>query len=247
MTRGVRHKRWRVLLALVVSLSISACHFGNRAIVLIQSDAPSVSHGTSSSGGLKRGKRMPSSGPNFSVYSTLGALFGRISMHGRVLNTVLAAYAHIAAEDEQSARPKELRTRYIVGEAGWPSGGAFWPHRTHQNGLSVDFMVPVEREGKPSSLPTWPWEKFGYGVEFDSKGCRADMCIDFKALARHLCALKQVSRAQGTRIKRVILAPELRPHLNGTPDGRCARRLPFMRKRAWVRHDDHVHVDFALR
>ena len=100
---------------------------------------------------------------------------------------MLAAYAHIEAEDEKSARPKDLRTRYIIGEAGWPSGGEFWPHRTHQNGLSVDFMVPVEREGKPSSLPTWPWEKFGYGVEFDSKGCRADMCIDFKALARHLC------------------------------------------------------------
>lgn len=228
-------------------LGVSACHFGNGAIILAQSDAQSVSRGWSSSGALEHGKRMPSSGPNFTVYSSLGALLGRICMHSKVLATVLAAYAKIAAEDEARALPARARTRYIVGEAGWPSGGAFWPHRTHQNGLSVDFMVPVTRQGRPSSLPTWPWEKFGYGVDFDSRGCRADLCIDFEALARHLCALSEVSGAHGTRIKRVILAPDLRPHLKGTVDGRCARELTFMRKRAWVRHDDHVHVDFALR
>ena len=226
---------------------LGACHLGNRAIIMVQSNAPSVSHGTSSSGRLEAGKRLPSSGRNFTVYSTLGALLGRVSMHQRVLETTLAAYEQLAQEDERAAVPAPQRTRYIVGEAGWPSGGEFWPHRTHQNGLSVDYMVPVKRDGEVSMLPTWPWEKFGYGVDFDAKGCRGQMCIDFDALARHLCALREVSGAHGTRVKRVILDPRLRKHLWRAEKGACARALPFMKGKAWVRHDDHYHVDFALR
>ena len=53
---------------------------------------------------------------------------------------------------------------------GWPKGGAFWPHRSHENGLSVDVFVPVrDAAGQAREVPTWPWNRFGYGLDFAEK------------------------------------------------------------------------------
>lgn len=32
---------------------------------------------------------------------------------------------------------------FVCEETGWCGGGRIRPHKTHRNGLSVDFMVPV--------------------------------------------------------------------------------------------------------
>lgn len=95
-------------------------------------------------------------------------------------------------------------------------------------------------------VPTAPWNKFGYGIEFDSTGRWGKLVIDFPAVAAHLEALAQAAPRHRLRIERVILAPELETRLRALPTTPAAvRRLPFLRGPVWVRHDEHYHVDFG--
>jgi penicillin-insensitive murein DD-endopeptidase len=234
-----RRRRWTFGLLTVLTLLVGLIYFGNDLALALESSASSRSVGTPSHGSLKHGKRLPSTGPNFRAYSRLGAALGRNSVHTKVRAVVLEAYAQAGRQVPTA--------RFVYGETGWPSGGRFWPHRTHQNGLSIDFMVPVRtRSGEPAELPTWPWQKFGYGLEFDSKGRWRNLEIDYSVMAVHLSALKTAARRQGLRIDRVIFAPELVNRLGNTPGGDVIlKQVPFMRTRPRVRHDDHYHVDFA--
>jgi penicillin-insensitive murein endopeptidase len=237
VTRGAR-RRVAVAAALGLVAALVVRH-GNAVAIAFESDAPSRSHGTPSRGALENGKRLPSSGANFEVYSRLGALLGRNSVHADVRGIVLDAYAAVAESHPD--------LRFVYGESGWPQGGRFRPHRTHQNGLSVDFMVPVRDEkGRSVPLPTRAWTRFGYDLEFDAAGRHEELAIDFEAMAVHLAALDVAARAHGTRIERLILAPELQPLLWSTGAGRSLQdRFPVMTRKAWVRHDEHYHVDFA--
>lgn len=146
---------------------------------------------------------------------------------------MIAAYADL--EDQLPA------TIFVFGETAWPSGGRLRPHKTHQNGTSVDFMVPVrDRAGRSVPLPSSPFNKFGYALEFDAAGHAEDLTIDFAALSAHLTALHVQSSARGIALRRVILAPEFQKHLNPTVP------IPFTTRKPWIRHDEHYHVDFAI-
>jgi penicillin-insensitive murein DD-endopeptidase len=230
----------RLALLATVTLLAGWISFGNDLTLALESSARSRSIGTPSHGRLEHGKRLPSRGPNFRAYSRLGTALGRNSVHSQVRAVVLATYAEMVT--------RAPGARFVYGETGWPSGGRFRPHRTHQNGLSVDFMVPVRtRSGAPAELPTWPWQKFGYGIEFDSMGRWRDLEIDYQAIAAHLTALDAAARRYALHIERVIFAPEQVRRLAAVPGGRAVvERLPFMRARPWVRHDEHYHVDFSL-
>lgn len=222
-------------LAAVLALVI---YVGNDYLIHVMgSDEPSVSAGKVSNGGLVHGKRLPSSGPNFETYSRLGSLIGRTCVHHAVRDTMLTAYetVFLASPD----------LRFVYGETGWCQGGEFKPHRTHQNGLSVDFMVPVRRHGLSVGLPTWPWNKWGYSHEFNDAGKLDDYVIDFDAMAAHLNALNDAAKKNDVKIELVILEPELQPLLFKAKDGAKLKKLPFKKDAAWVRHDDHYHVDFA--
>ncbi len=237
--RLTRPRRWLLLGAAVVLLA-GTFRFGNGLLIAVESDQPSTSRGTPSDGSLEHGKRLPSRGANFLTYSFLGSLLGRNTVHHRVRDAVLAAYGEL--EDSQPG------VVYIYGETGWPRGGPFPPHKTHQNGLSVDFMVPLhDGQGESACLPRGPARKFGYAVEFDEQGQLGELTIDHEALAAHLGALARVAPAHGVRVKRVIYDPELQPLLFGTTDGASLQRtVAFSTKRSWVRHDEHYHVDFTL-
>ena len=226
-------------------MASSIVWFGNDALRLMQSRRASVSHGTPAAGSLERGKRLPTSGPNFRAYSRLGALLGRNSVHSAVRATVLDAYSALAITSPD--------VRWVYGETGWPRGGRFAPHQTHQNGLSVDFMVPVRnRVGRSVHLPTWPWRKFGYALHFDStgrgRGSVRDVEVDFGAIAAHLAALADAATKHGLAVDVVILAPELEQRVLATPEARAFRgRIRFTRRPPWVRHDEHYHVNFRLQ
>ena len=137
---------------------------------------------------------------------------------------------------------------FVYGETGWASGGSFKPHKTHQNGLSVDFMVPVvDGKGKSVALPTSIFNKYGYDLAFDSNGKYDDLSIDFEALAAPLLAIKRAADANQIKIWRVIFDPKLQPFLRGTTawpelDG----KVTFSKRRSWVRHDEHYHIDFII-
>jgi penicillin-insensitive murein DD-endopeptidase len=234
-SRSVR----RSLVALGVVAAIATIVFGGNSLAIaLESSAPSVSVGRKAAGRLEHGKRLPTSGPNFRAYSRLGALLGRNSVHGDVRATIVDAYGEL-----ERTQPG---VTFVYGETGWPSGGRIRPHRTHQNGLSADFMVPVrDAAGAPRTLGTTPWRRFGYATEFDADGRAGGLRIDLDAVAAHLLALEHAAAKHGLAIELVIFAPELRDRLARTKQGRdVVRRLPFMQGRAWVRHDEHYHVDF---
>jgi penicillin-insensitive murein endopeptidase len=136
----------------------------------------------------------------------------------------------------------------MYGETGWASGGSFKPHKTHQNGLSVDFMVPVvDKAGKSVPLPTNAFNKFGYDIEFDAKGRYGELTIDYEAITAHLHAIKKAADAKKVKIWRVIFDPELQPFLKKTKSWSAIKgQIQFSKRRSWVRHDDHYHIDFEV-
>ena len=172
--------------------------------------------------------------------ATDSTCFGTVAK-GRLENgVVLAGYRGL-----EKAAPQK---RFVYGETGWKAGGRIRPHRTHQNGLSVDFMVPVlDRHGRSVPLPTSALNRFGYDLEFDAQGRYGDLQIDFPAIAEHLYQLDLAARAQGVGIALVIFDPSYLPRLWSTERGPYLKQnLRFMKAKPWVRHDEHYHVDFAI-
>lgn len=206
--------------------------------------AESICFGTVSNGRLENSVKLPGEGNNFTSYSSLGATLGRTHVHSKVAQIVLAAYRAL----EQSAAGKV----FVYGETGWSSGGQIRPHRTHQNGLSVDFMVPVvDAAGRSVPLPTHVSNKFGYNINFDVnaqyQGYTPGLSIDFEAIAEHIYQLDIASKAQDAGIALVIFDPPYLPKLFATKRGGYLKsHLKFLQRSAWVRHDEHYHVDFSI-
>ena len=200
----------------------------------------SACFGTTGNGRLENGVKLPTSGENYEGYSTIARLAGRTYVHSTVRDIVLSAYK--ALETDQ---PNKL---FKYAETGFEAGGKFKPHKTHQNGLSVDFMVPVvNASGESVHLPTHPFNRFGYDIEFDKDGRLDEWRIDYEAMAAHIVALHKASVNRGYNLWRVIYAPELQPHLYKTQYAAyLAKHIQFSKKRSWVRHDEHYHVDFAI-
>jgi penicillin-insensitive murein endopeptidase len=162
-------------------------------------------------------------------------------VHSTVRDVVLAAYKAL----ETDAADK----RFVYGETGWASGGSFRPHRTHQNGLSVDFMVPVlDSAGRSIALPRGITDRYGYDLEFDHDGRLAGLTIDFEAVAEHLWQLHLASSARGLAIERVIFEPAYLPKIWRTRRGQDLRQsVKFIDKPVRWRHDEHYHLDFGVR
>ena len=219
---------------------LSVCAFVLAFMAPAVQAAPSVCYGTVSKGRLEHGVRLPAHGKNFTAYSPLGVSLGRTYVHSKVADIVLAAY-----EALQTAAADKL---FVYGESGWARGGRFRPHRSHMNGLSVDFMVPVVGAGGISvTLPGWAGNQFGYGIEFDARGRYGKFEIDIEALAEHLYQLDVAARMQGAGIAMVIFDPQYLSRLFATRRGEYVKtHLKFMQGRPWVRHDEHYHVDFAV-
>ncbi|MCP4323563.1 MAG: replication initiation protein [Alteromonadales bacterium] len=200
----------------------------------------SVCHGVTSNGSLVNGVELPSDGKNFVSYSTVARLAGRTYVHSSVKSIILNSYKNL-----EVTMPN---TVYKYAETGYESGGRFRPHKTHQNGLSVDFMTPVKNEkGVSDHLPTNLFNKFGYNIEFNASGKFEEYTIDYDALAAHIVELDKESKKQGFGLWRVIFDPKLQPNLFKTKHSEYLKKnIQFSKKRSWVRHDEHYHVDFEV-
>ncbi len=215
------------------------------AVSVALAPAPALAEGSQcygrpGQGRLDNGVRLPLEGDNFSAYSRRAVAAGRTYVHHQVADIIVGAYAKLAGD--------KVVARYVYGETGLASGGPFKPHKTHQNGLSVDFFVPVrDGAGRPAVMPTESQARVGYDIEFDKRGRYEDYRIDFVALAEHLHALHAVATMRGVGITRVIIDTDFLPQLMATPRGAWLKRhIPFMVGKPWVRHDEHYHVDFSL-
>lgn len=202
--------------------------------------AESVCYGTTSNGKLEGGVQLPSEGKNYVSYSKTAEIAGRTYVHSEVREIILSSYLWLETET-----PGKV---YKYAETGFKEGGQFKPHKTHRNGLSVDFMVPVvNEEGKSVHLPTHYFNKLGYSIEFDETGRYDEYKIDYEALAAHIVSLHKAAVAQGVELWRVIFDPKLQPYLMRTEYGEYLKtHIQFSKKRSWVRHDEHYHVDFEI-
>ncbi len=200
----------------------------------------STCYGETKNGKLEDAEKLPGSGKNFISYSHIAGLVGRTFVHSQVKDIILAAYKNL-----ESTMPGKV---YKYAETGYKKGGEFKPHKTHQNGLSVDFMVPVVNiKGESVHLSTTPLNKFGYSIEFSSDGKLDGLSIDYLALAAHLTELHKAAEAIGLDLWRVIFDPKLQEQLLKTKFGTYLRsNIQFSKKRSWVRHDEHYHVDFKI-
>lgn len=173
-------------------------------------------------------------------------LLGNGYVNSRVYETLVEAY-------ESLAKTCPDRKFYYM-ECSSRKGGKQLIHRTHQNGLSVDFMVPKIRHSAPSTfydhLGVWH-----YLLEFDEKGrlnIQSSVQIDFETMGQHLIALDDAAKNHGLRIKKVILKINLKDDFFQSETGKEIKRRGIYFAQALSPivdklHDDHYHVDFALR
>jgi penicillin-insensitive murein endopeptidase len=221
-------------LLLVPSLALAI------AFMTVDDGKPSVCYGNAIHGRLENGKRLLYRGANYRAYHIAGFVTGRTFMHSSVRDTLRDAYAALEKSDPE--------LRFVYAESGWPHGGKIWPHRTHANGTAVDFMVPLRTaSGAVAQINASVVNMLGYSVTFDNEGRRGNTRIDFEAVAKHLLALDVAAKANGIRVSRVIFEPPLHRLLFASAAGREVQgRLSFMQRPAWVRHDQHYHVDFDV-
>ena len=203
--------------------------------------AESTCYGTTKNGRLENGVQLPIKGKNFTSYGMIPVEIGRTYVHSKVKKVVVDAYNLLLKE-----QPDKV---YKYAETGFKKGGQFRPHKTHQNGLSIDFMVPViDKQGNSTHLPTSPLNRYGYNIEFDNKSRYKEYQLDYEALGAHIVALNKMAGKNGIDLWRVIFAPELQPYLYKTRYGEYIKNnIKIPKKKSWVRHDEHYHVDFAVK
>jgi len=233
-------KRKNILLALLATLLLIL----SLPELLHQNEGKSTAKGSVSGGTLANAWLLPWSGENYRSFSPLSYfILDRGYAHHKVHQTVVEAYAAC-----ETTCPE---TQFRVMESARSGGGRLWPHRTHQIGMSVDFMVPKTKNGRQhrwlDRLGVWH-----YLLSFDEKGQWSDkVAIDFETMGRHLLALDDAARENGLRIKKVILKIDLKDDFYATESGKKVRARGIYFARALPKlvddlHDDHYHVDFGF-
>jgi penicillin-insensitive murein DD-endopeptidase len=200
---------------------------------------PAVSFGDGRCGKIDGGVALPCRGKNFEPFSDATCLQGRNIIHPLLRQTVLQAYS--------AMRESTPERKWQYGDMGKLGGGRLEPHNTHQNGLSVDFYMPLlDPQGAPVKMPNALNQKYAGKLDFDAQGRLGELTIDFKAVAAHLLALQDAGKTRGVGIERVIVTPDFHAALVAAHP-RMSELLPlFYKKEAGRRHDEHYHVDFRV-
>lgn len=208
-----------------------------------QDSIESSSIGSVSNGKLIHPGLLPFSGANFICFDTSSYLNGRTFMHTRVEKTMLETYHEL-----YNLHPHH---QFVYMECSNKQGGKIFPHRTHQNGMSVDLMSPLIKKGKPySDLNTIGTSH--YLLEFDDNGKLSndpEVSIDFELIAEHLLILNAKAELFGLTIDKVIFKMELKNELfQGTFGQRLKNSGIYITRHLEpiinALHDDHYHVDF---
>ena len=130
-----------LLLGLIFIFSIPELIYKNKG--------KSKSIGKIGSGKLENAWLIPYSGENFKYFSFISYyLMKNGYLHSKVHDTLLGAYKIC-----EKTCPE---TYFRLMECANKKGGKMAIHNTHQNGMSVDFMVPKIKNGKPSRMGSNP-------------------------------------------------------------------------------------------
>ncbi len=237
-------KKWLLWILLIVGIVIVILAIPE---ISYKNTGKSRSIGSVGKGGIENPYLMPYSGNNFRYFSQISYyLLDNGYVNSKVHATTLDAYTLC----ESTCKGVEFR----IMECSNRTGGKMLIHRTHQNGLSIDFMVPKKKGDSQSKL----FDRLGifhYLLEFTNSGqLKLDkkVEIDFEAMGRHLLALDDASRKNELRIKKVILKIELKDDFYKTKSGRKVKQRGIYFAKALSNivndvHDDHYHVDFEIR
>jgi len=234
-----------------ITLSISLLVIIGLAItcapnIFYKNSGESISLGTTGNGSLQNAYQIDYKTTNSKYFSPVSYfLIGNCYVHSRLYKTILDSYA----ECERTCKGKKFR----VMECSLKKGGKTLIHRTHMNGLSVDFMVPKLNKGKQIKL----YDRMGlwhYLLNFDSTGklkIDKNLTIDFETMSRHIIALDNAAKRNGLSINKVILKIDLKDDLFNTVSGREIKRRGIyfaqnLTKTINMVHDDHYHVDFKI-
>jgi penicillin-insensitive murein DD-endopeptidase len=209
----------------------------------VENEIPSRSGGTVSKGNLENGKIMPFFGTNFTYFDKDSYLGARAFTSDVVKYVILDAYEKLSIEFPNR--------KFFLMELSHQHGGKLYPHRTHQNGLSVDFMMPKLQNGVPNySLDTLGKEH--YFLDFNDNGeytKDTTIKIDFDLIAKHILLLNEAAKKQGYKISKVIIKVEYKNNLFETPNGKILKNSGIYIVKSLSPlinsiHDDHYHVDF---
>lgn len=208
-----------------------------------QTIAESTAVGSVGNGKLINGVKLPYKGKNFKYFSRISYLAGRAYIHSRVREVILESYKTL-----EKSCPNRI---FYLMEGAYKNGGPLPPHRTHQNGLSIDFMSLMQKAKEPYTK----LDQLGathYGLEFDKDGRwlkDSSIEIDFEVMGKHIQSLERACQNHQMRIAKIILKIDLKDELLATNSGSQLKHLPFV---GWLpdqinrQHDDHYHIDFEL-
>jgi penicillin-insensitive murein endopeptidase len=208
-------------------------------------DTISKAVGTVSNGTLEHGKLMPYKGENFIYFDRMSYLEGRGFLHGSARTAVVDTY--------DSLRQVLPRRYFNIMECSNEFGGELFPHRTHQNGMSIDFMMPLLKNGKPYyGLDTLGAEHYLLSFNDDGKYKKdPSISIDFDLVARHILMLDYFARQNGLNIFKVIIKIEFKDELFATEHGKLLKSSDIYVVQGLSPlinslHDDHFHIDLGF-
>lgn len=228
---------------------------GGIVILFLLLSIPEMTHtnaGTSESigsvreGKLRNGWLMPFEGKNFRYFSRFSYyILNNAYVNSKVYDVLMDAYASC----ETSCPGKE----FVLMECTRKRGGRMLIHWTHQNGTSVDFMVPTKRADGKSSLSNKAG-MFHYLFQYSHEGkftLSPKTEIDFETMATHILALDDAAKKHGLHIHKLLFNTNLQDELYNTEAGkelkaRDIRIKPVLSDLINRYHDDHYHVDFDL-
>ena len=210
-----------------------------------ENSTPSISLGTVSNGSLQNGKLIPFKGKNFYYFDTSSYINERAFVNDKLKKVIIATYKQL-----DTLFPSR---NFVVMECSNKNGGKISPHKTHQNGLSIDFMIPLMKNNKAY----YALDSLGanhYLLNFENNGCYSQdksISVDFNLLAKYISTIEKNARKQGLKISKVILKTEYKNHLFASTNGENLKKMNIYFAMSLTPllnalHDDHFHVDFEL-
>lgn len=207
---------------------------------------PSQSKGSVDKGSLENGRIFPFSGTNYHYFDTTSYLANRGFVHEKVRDCVLSTYKQLETISPGS--------QFCIMECSNEHGGKIAPHRTHQNGLSVDFMSPLLKNGTLYTELDFLGARH-YLMDFDAEGRyeeNTEVSINFELMAQHLLTLIDEAGKHGLKVTKIIWKMELQDELFATPSGKKLQQsgvyvTKYLSPLINSVHDDHYHVDFGLK
>lgn len=208
-----------------------------------QDTIESTSKGSPSKGGIENSSLFPPAGNNYKYFSEESYLKGRGFVNSNVKSVLISAFELL-----EHNCPDQL---FQIMECSHEHGGELWPHRTHQNGTSIDLMLPKSKNGKidcsldERGLSHYFLNTDDQGRYIDSEG----VAVNFETTAQLVLAINEAAKKKGWKISKVIFKIELKDELFATKSGAeilkekiyFAQSLP---KKVNEFHDDHIHIDF---